>query len=614
MRVLGLSFDFHDSSAALVKDGKLVYACAEERLTRQKHDSHFPFFAIRSALESQNLSTKEIDRVVFYENQEQKFSRLLSMSLSSWPLAPKEFSSIMTSWLGSKLWTKARIAQKLQVPPEKIHSIPHHLSHAYQAFVGSGFSEAAVMVMDAVGEWDSGSTYRAFWKEGRPQFQLISESKFPNSLGLFYSAMTDFLGFKPMNDECTTMALAAFGQPLYYETLCKILQLKDDGSFILSREFFNFTRFYRKPYTQKLIRLLGVPRSSNEPLYFSSFSSTPSSPDHLRFANIAASVQKITEDILVRQAQSLTQKTGLTNLCLAGGVALNCVANTRIWQESGCKNFFIPPEPGDGGASIGAAFAGHFQTQIGDAESTQYGIAMGPKFEEIDFTKVLQELNPHFLHKFRQLKSSKAETVSWTWKTCMDRHELTSEVAQLISNGNIVGWFQDSMELGPRALGQRSILIRPDNVELAQKLSNKVKLRAPFRPYALSMNLKTARDILSADRASLFEQTPLQWMQLAISVRPEFRELVRAGLHIDGSTRPQVVKDINNIYFHLLEKTETLTGLGCLLNTSFNEKDYPIVASPIEALMMFARTDMDVLVINKLIIKKTPLPQGESNV
>lgn len=629
MRTLGLSFDFHDSSVALVENGKLLFSTAEEHFTRQKHDSHFPFFAIRSALESHQLTMTDIDTVVFYESPEKKFSRLLDSSLNTWPLGAKEFSSIMSTWLSSKLWTKARIAHNLQISPEKIITIPHHQSHAYQAFVGSGFAESAILIMDAVGEWDSGSTYKATWKNGRPEITLLSEMKFPHSLGLLYSTFTEYLGFKPMNDECTTMALAAFGTPVYYEALKNIITLTDDGEFKLPRSHFNFHQFYRKPYTQKLLDVLGAPRTEPTKLSLSSFEHKILNAEEQRYVDIASSIQKLTEEVLLRKAKKLLHDTGLKNLCLAGGVALNCVANTRLLKESGCHALFIPPDPGDGGASIGAAFAGYFMESKCQSSSslTPYSVAMGPRGQTSNFAEMLSLLKPHGFQKYRQLQTPFRENLKWDWIQTRSTDQLCADVAQLLLEGNIVGWFQGAMELGPRALGQRSILIRPNDLELAQRLSAEVKIRAPFRPYALSMTPLAAEKLLETPSIKVgipsssldprlqplhttftnidLNQKPMEWMQLAIPVNADYQSQVRAGIHIDGTTRPQIIKDPNNPYFQLLQHYGQYSGLECLLNTSFNEKDYPIVNTDTEALMMFARTSMDVVVINNLIIKKS---------
>ncbi len=607
MKVLGLSFDFHDSSVALVENGKLLFAAAEERFTRQKHDSYFPQFSIQSALEVTKTNLEDLDAVVFYESPENKFSRLINTCLENWPMGAKEFLSIISTWLSNKLWTKARIAHRLQISPHKIATIPHHMSHAYQAFVGSGLDVAAILVLDAVGEWDSGSTYFAEWKNGKPVLNKLSEMKFPHSVGLFYSAMTDFLGFKPMNDECTLMALAAFGQPIYYEQLRELIQLNEDGSFQLPNLYFNFQRFYKKPYTHKLINLLGEPRPHYLKLNFSSFQKTMVTRDEERWVNIAASVQKVTEEIIVRQAKALLSKTHSTNLCFAGGVALNCVANTKLLLEAGCKNLFIPVEPGDGGAAIGAAFAGYFQNQNTPAHNSTdsiYNVSLGPTSLSQDILNMLPHLHPNQLQKYRQTRSDYIENLEWEWQETSSISELAKLTAKEILNDKIVGWFQGGMELGPRALGQRSILIRPDNIQLAQKLSDKVKVRAAFRPYALSMTPNAAKKIFDQYSENILQQKPMEWMQLALTVDAQFHEALKAGIHIDGTTRPQVITDIDHPYYQLLSEIGQHSRLECVLNTSFNEKDYPIVATATEALMMFARTNMDVLVIGNLIIKK----------
>ncbi len=640
MKTLGLSFDFHDSSAAFVADGKLVYAAAEERFTRQKHDSTFPLYSVRDGLKTLNWSIEDIDTVVFYEEPEIKFSRLLKTILKDWPFAPKEFISVLSNWLGQKLWVKNRIAKKLSIDPDKIHTIPHHLSHAYQAFVGSNLEQSAILIIDAVGEEATSSIYKACWKNGKPEFILLWKQDYPNSLGLFYSAMTNYLGFKSMNDECTTMALAAFGEPVYAELFRKILNLNrlksnvqegedskssarremnNDLEFHLDQEFFNFDQFYKPTCKDKLITILGPPRQPSHILNFSSYQLVEPTSDERRFANIAASVQLVTEEITLALAKKALCMAKTSNLCFAGGVALNCVANSKILFTSGCTNLFIPPEPGDGGASIGAAYWGYLQKETSHSEKSVYSPWMGSgglgssDSTDSDFQlstdcsyleEMISLINPQKLQKFRNPMVPYTFDVHWTCKRIHNQKKLSEFIADLIAEDKIIGWFQNRFEIGPRALGHRSILIRPDRIELANRLSSIVKSRAAFRPYALSMSREEAGQILELKDNSILDKTPFKWMQLAIPVRPEKQAAVRAGLHIDGTTRPQIVDGTSPKYLDLLRACKATLGSECLINTSFNEKDYPIVGSAIEALMMFARTSMDVLVLNNLVIEK----------
>ncbi len=605
MNVLGLAYGFHDSSAALVQKGLLVAASSEERFTRQKHDSFFPRFAIENCLKTAGLESKNLDLVVFYESTPKKFTRILSSTMKNWPFNRKEFTQSMKAWLGSKLWTMNQIVHHLKMDPSKVISIQHHEAHAYQAFMGSNFSESAILTVDAVGEWSTTGLWKAQWIDGKPKLTLIVETDYPHSLGLFYSAMTSFLGFKPMNDECTTMALAAFGKPRFSDFFRSVVKVQA-GQVWLDPDCFQFDQFFQIPFQKKLIEQIGLPAKDSK-LSFSNFEKKIVSDDEQRLADIAASVQYIFEEKMLELANFLKQKTGSSNLCLAGGAGLNCVANTRLVKESGFENIFIPIDPGDGGASVGAAFAGYFLKSQSSPDQSYYRANVGhQKIDEIAFAEMIKLIKVNQTKKFA--KFSQADVTDWDVKKYENTADFLEALSNEIENYQIVGWFQGNHEFGPRALGHRSILIRPDHLGLAHRLSSGVKERAAFRPYALSMTEKAAAAILNLEEG-LLKQRPMQWMQLAIETKVEAHIRIKAGIHIDGTTRPQLVLAHDSPLFHeLLETYEKTTGLSCLLNTSFNESGYPIVRTPMEALLMFARTDMDLLAVGQTIVKKVRTP------
>ena len=625
---LGLSFDFHDSSASIVIDGKLVASAVEERFTRNKHDANYPKFAIEHCLQQAEISIDEVDNVVLYEDPAKKWLRLLKSTFRKFPNTSIEFAESQRTWLGKKLWSEAFVSKRLNVPMSKISKVNHHDSHAAQAFVGSGLTNAAVLTIDAVGESATTTIHKAAWENGQPKFKKLLEIEYPHSLGLFYSAMTQFLGFKPMNDECTTMALAAFGKPIYADVMRKMVHI-DGDAYTLSDKYFDFDAFLSSPFTEKFLTELGTPRDPRIKIHLSSFSEIGATK-HITtsdqfYADVAASTQLVFEEIVEHLAKVALKLTGEKNLCFAGGAALNCVNNYNLLTKLGIENLFIPVEPGDGGASIGAAFLGYFQKTNGgksakqsssqndsaaapsadSAASARYPINMGASYSSKWLQEFVNNLDIEHLSEYRK---SNVKTPTRKWKTQIiekSEKDLTDFVASEIQAGKVVGFFQNRFEIGPRALGQRSILFKPDSVELANKVSSQIKDRAQFRPYALSILEEDAQDILDIP-SQVNKSSTLKWMQLAVPVKTEVVQKVRAGLHIDHTTRPQVVSaSDNSIYHKVLSSIKEKSGVGAVINTSFNESGYPIVNSPLEAIHFFARTDMDTLVIENFIIQRT---------
>ena len=605
MRVLGVSYGYHDSSACLVVDGRVVDARAEERLSRQKHDANFPSLAIAEVLGRHGLKPSDVDQVVFHEDPHAKFSRVLAAALSGFPRSRLEFVESMKAWLGRKLWSLASLSSRLDVPPEKITYLSHHFSHAVQAFIGSGYEQSAILVVDAVGDWASTALFKGRWENGRPVIERVLELGFPNSIGLVYSAFTAHLGFSPNDAECSTMALAAFGRPTFTDAMANVVRPADDGTSDVDQSYFHFTNFYKGAVTEKFHALFGPSRPFSRKLPFASFGAMPTiGEEDQRLADAAHAVQQMTEERLLSLARRLHQEVPSENLCYAGGVSLNCVANRRLLAEGPFKRIHIPPDPGDGGTAIGAALYG--AALLGDATPTsvRYGPYLGARHSPDADVAMLEHVKP--AHVARYLKSGLDANAPFAFRH--KRFESPSERASFVSDrlmeGKIVGWFQGAAELGPRALGNRSILIRPDDVALATRLSRDVKDRAAFRPYAFSVAMEGAAELLDLPREHLEMH---RWMQFSAPVKPECAERVRAALHVDLTTRPQVCTAGANPGYHaLLMAFGERFGSPVLLNTSFNPSGYPIVSTPTEALAMFARTGMDLLVMEDAVVWKEP--------
>ncbi len=603
MKVLGVSYGYHDASACLVVDGAVVAAAAEERFTRQKHDANFPTYAIEDCLARAGLTTADLDQVVFHEDPHAKFSRVLCAGLAPFPGSRREFVNSTKAWLGRKLWSLSAISSRLDLDPDKVRYLSHHFSHAVQAFMGSGHHEAAVLVVDAVGDWACSALFSGRWVDGVPRVERVLEIAYPNSLGLVYSAFTAYLGFSPNDSECSTMALAAFGEPRYADQVRAIIRDAEDTSYEVDQRYFHFANFYQGAVSKRFIEVFGKPRDFRDPLPFDAINGGGEhSADAQRYADIAASLQLVLEEQVLRLCKMLHEKVPSEHLCYAGGVSLNCVANRRILTETPFKTVFIPPDPGDGGTSVGSAL---YAAALGGGlspEATRYGAYVGPEYDPTDDVAMLEHIKPDHIRRYLKRGVTRPKGMTWRHRRYDDPAALSADVAHRLMGRQIVGWFQGRAELGPRALGNRSILIRPDDRALAARLSRHVKDRASFRPYALSMQAEAAAEIL--DLAGSAPES-YRWMQFASPVRAEVRERVAAGIHVDGTTRPQVCRAEDNPAYHrLLGAFGAEFGLPTLLNTSFNPAGYPIVSTPSEALVMFARTDMDALVLNDTVIWK----------
>ena len=567
MNILGLSCFYHDAAAALVQDGKLIAAAQEERFTRKRHDDSFPSNAIDYCLSFSGLRTGDLDHIVFYDRPFIKFERIIQTYIATFPLGFRSFLKALPVWLKEKMWIPQRINEELGFEGRPLFT-DHHISHAASAFLVSPFEEAAILTLDGVGEWET----TTFGKGQGTNIQLLRSIWFPHSLGLLYSAFTYYLGFRVNSAEYKVMGLAPFGEPKYYKTIMdELVSLKDDGSFRLNMRY--FTYHYGLTMTGRMFeRLFGQARRE------------PESPMTQFHKDMAASIQKATDTIVVRMARHIRQETGMKHLCMAGGVALNCVSNSRILEETDFEDVFVQPAAGDAGGAVGAAYY-VYNTILGNPRTyVMNDVFLGPAYSDADIEGTLRQYGIPFAK-------------------CM-REDLLRRTASLIAEQKVIGWFQGRMEFGPRALGGRSIIADARNPENRSIVNLKIKFRESFRPFAPTVLEDQTGRYFIPDRPSPF-------MLFIATVREEMRN-IPAVTHVDGSARLQTVsREQNELYYDLLKEFERQTGCPVIINTSFNVRGEPIVCSPEHALRCFLRTEMDCLVIGSYIVTKEGLNKGD---
>ena len=600
VHVLGISAFYHDASAAIISDGKLLAAASEERFTHLKHDSNFPRFAINYCLESAGIEAQDLDAVVFYEEPHIKFTRVLTSAISGFPKSRSFFCNAMKVWLGSRLWISKQISMDLSIDPSKVLMVPHHLSHAAQAFAGAPSEDSAILTVDAVGEWNCTAIAKGTRDSNTP-IEILESISYPHSLGLVYAAFTGYLGFRPNDGEANIMALSAFGKPEYVNQIRQIIKIDSDGKYSIDESYFNFLTNGLDLFTSKFIDLFGPPRNSRTNLPFDCLDDHVGdiSASDQRYADIAASMQYVLEEALLGLAKRAKKLTGSNNLCIAGGVALNCVAVSKIIDEVGFDQVYIPPDPGDGGSCIGAAWLKYSEIAK-DYRSIHVTPFVGKAYPDEPSVTFLNSMDPtewaeYAMDNTEPTKSLKVESYQ-------SFDNLVEDIANEILSGNIVGWLQGGFEFGPRALGNRSILCDPQDLTAVKKLSKIVKKRAHFRPYALSIR---EEDVPIAFDFNGKIPLTARWMQMVKPVREEIRPLVRGGIHFDGTTRLQSCsKEENPKYHRLLSEIARYRKVGAIVNTSFNDSGFPIVSGPNDALITFARSSMDILVLNNVIVKK----------
>lgn len=593
MHILGISCYYHDSAACLLRDGEVIAAAEEERFTRIKHDSSFPVNAINYCLDFAEIRSKDLDFVVFYEKPFLKFERIIKTILSTYPASVGVFLETMINWLTDKLWIKSQIEDTLDINPKKILFSQHHLSHAASAFFCSPFSESAILTCDGAGEWATTAlgVAKADWDgKGKNEIQLFEEIKFPHSLGLLYSAFTAFLGFEVNEGEYKVMGMSGFGEPKYVDRIYELIRVNDDGSFSLNMKYFSYHYSKKRSFNRNFEKLFGKPRNpaarfitSKTSLY--DYREPPTEEEiktNQHYADLACSMQKVLEDILIKIINYLYKKVNSKRLCLSGGVALNCVANWQILNKTPFEEIFIQPSAGDGGGAMGAALYVYHCLLAKPRKFILKHVFWGKEYSEDQIESFLKENNLRYQY-------------------IEGEDKLIDLVAEALVSGKIIGWFQGRFEWGPRALGNRSILADPRNEKMRDIVNIKIKFREPFRPFAPSVLLEKAGDFF--DLNNCLHQYPLRFMLYAVPVKR--KELIPAVTHIDGSGRLQVVeKETNPLYYRLIERFFQKTGVSVLLNTSFNLRGEPIVNSPEDAFNTFSKSDIDMLVLNNFILVK----------
>ncbi len=571
--VLGISAQYHDAAAALVVDGKLVAAASEERFSRLKHDASIPVRATRWCLAHAGMTMSDVDHVVFYEKPLRKFERLMVNQLLHFPKSFKAFQRSAMVWLTDKLWVRNTLCKQLGVHPAKLLWSEHHLSHAASVFYGSSHADAAILTVDGVGEWAS----TGLWHGGPEGIKPLLEVSFPHSIGLVYSAFTAFLGFRVNNGEYKVMGMAAYGDPIFEQEVRKVLWPEEDGSFAVDTQYLSYHYSATDSYTPAFEALFGAPR-------FPGSDFDPTSPEGKRFADIAASIQKVTEDCLVGLANRIHQETGSNHLCMAGGVALNSVANTAILKRTPFKSLTVHPAAGDAGGAVGAAFW---------AWNEVLGL---PRNQPLD-TPGLGRAWSH--EEVGELLVDLKVTHTDLGDSVCDA------AAQDIADGKVIGWVQGGFEWGPRALGHRSILANPRDPDMQDRVNEKVKFRERFRPFAPSVMAGAEGRYFEIPEGS---EQPIRWMLMVVDVNEDQREAMPAITHVDGTARIHVVEESANPRYHrLLASLGEKTGHPIVLNTSFNLKGEPIVHSPISALATFMRCGIDVLYIDSYRIDKADM-------
>ncbi|MCB9850923.1 MAG: carbamoyltransferase [Phycisphaerales bacterium] len=566
MYVLGISCFYHDAGAALVQDGELVAAAEEERFNRKKHYSDFPKLAIEYCLKEAGITIADVDYIGFYEKPLVKFNRIVETILARWPLTYTNWVKSMPVWLMTKLRIGSVIQKELDTDKD-IYYCQHHLAHAASAFLVSPFDEAAVITADGVGEWTTTG-----WGVGKgTEIVIEKEIRFPHSVGLLFSAITAYLGFRVNDAEWKVMGLAPYGKPTYVDKFHEVVDIRDDGSFRLNMKYFTHTHSTEKMFSRKWEELFGRPQRPKE-----------SELDSFH-EDIAHSGQKVVEEIMVKMATHVQRTTRQENVCIAGGVGLNCVANWRILQESGFKNIFIQPAAGDSGAALGTAFYLYNSVLKNPRKFVMRHAYWGPGFDDAQVKSALDRSGLAYRY--------------------IDREEdLLEETARMIDEGSVIGWFQGRLEFGPRALGARSLVADARNPKMKDIINAKVKFREAFRPFAPSVLKEHAHEYFEMPAGM-----DAPFMLLVPRVRAEMHAVLPAVTHQDGTGRVQTVTEADNgRYYRLIRTFGKRTGVPVVINTSFNVRGEPIVCTPQDAINTFVNTGIDAIVIGNYVVTEKP--------
>jgi len=594
MNILGVSCYYHDAAAALLMEGQLVAAAEEERFTRKKHDSSFPQHAINFCLNHAGITADDLDYVVFYEKPLVKFERILQTTLGTFPKSWAVFRESMVTWFDEKLWIKSKLQTGIGLSPKKILFVEHHLTHAASAMFCAPFDEAAVVTIDGVGEWTTATMGKATanWNgNGQNHINLDRELRFPHSVGLLYSAFTAYLGFRVNNGEYKVMGMAPYGQPNYIDEVYKVVTVDNDGGVILNMDYFSFHHSTQHTFNQKFVELFG-PRREPESEFFTL--TTNPKKDHAdwddavaaqnqKYADIAASIQWVTEDIMLKMVNAAHQKTGSKNLVMAGGVALNSKANGRIMTETPFENVFIQPAAGDAGGAIGAALYAYHVIFGQPRQFTMEHAYWGSEYSEGEMLAAIKNSG-------------------FAYEEFDDEDEQIDQAVDAILKSKVIGWYRGRFEWGPRALGHRSIMADPRREEMKEIVNTKIKFREPFRPFAPVVIEERAHEYFSAP--NLDKQYPPRYMLMVSDIPGDKWDKIQAVCH-NGTGRLQSVREEWNYgYYQLIKKFGQATGVPVLLNTSFNLRGEPIVTTPQEAINTFTASDIDQLVMGSFLVKK----------
>jgi len=568
MIILGISCYYHDSAAAVLQDGHIVSAIEEERISRKKFDDDYPKNAIDSCLDIAKIKPENIDYIVFYDKPVLKFERLMDNYIAVAPRGLRSFLDVIPKWLHKRLWIKSEIKNHLKTFNGKIFFPDHHLSHAAYAFYSSPFNNAAILTVDGVGEW----TTTAFGFGNETKIRLTNDIRWPHSLGMLYSAFTYYLGFRVNDGEYKLMGLSSYGKPKFYDLIMnELLDVKDDGSLHLNMKYFAFN-YDKVMINKKFEKLFGIDVRTED-----------SKIEQIHF-DIGASVQLVLEEVLLKMVNHVYEKTNHLNyLCLGGGVALNGVSNYRILKEGPFDDVFIPPSPGDAGSAIGCAMYVYYNSlknnriiESNPSKRFSNNVYLGPSYTNAEIESFLSS---------QKILFEKLETGLLLKKT-----------AKLISEKNVIGWFQRRMEWGPRTLGNRSILADPREENMKNVLNEKIKHRELFRPFAPSVLEDYMNEYFELDR-------PSPYMLMVTKIKKP--EIIPAVTHVDGTGRVQTVsKESNPLYYELINEFKKITGVPVVINTSMNVRGEPIVNTPAEAVNMLKKTDMDYLILGNFLISK----------
>jgi carbamoyltransferase len=617
--ILGISCHYHDAAAALIHDGELVAAADEERFTRIKHDNSYPEHAVEFCLSQARIEGADLDYVVFYEKPLLKFERILMTTLGTFPRSYPVFRNAMVDWFNEKLWIKSRLQTELGVSPDQVLFVEHHLSHAASALFTAPFEKAAILTVDGVGEWTTATVGMgtALWaetdrgrllgmeesaQEGRGegipalakanQIELTEEARFPHSLGLLYSAFTAFLGFRVNNGEYKVMGMAPYGTPRYVDEVRRLIQVGGDGSFCLNMDYFSFHHSTRRTYNRRFVELFGEPRVPESEFFTHA---THPGADHSewteaavarnqKYADIAASIQCVTEDALLAKARYAHARTGCRNLVMAGGVALNSVANGRILRETPFENVYIQPAAGDSGGALGAALYVYHVVLGRPRRFVMEHAYWGAAYDEGEMSAAIEACGLPF-------ERTSGDDV------------LADRVVEHLLAGSVVGWYRGRFEWGPRALGNRSILADPRRAEMKEIVNTKIKFREPFRPFAPVVVEERAAEYF--DTPGLDRHYPPRFMLVVSPVRGEKQDRIPAVCHEGGTGRLQSVRrEWNPAYYDVVDKFGQASGVPVLLNTSYNLRGEPIVNTPQDALKTFRESGLDVLAMGPFLVQK----------